>query len=841
MGNLGFPGPFCEDVLGTPIIDQTDLANCIATLTKGAASAAVEGIFGNVAAGPTPDGPTLQCLAKTSARTRRLIRVIHANVTKCRNAILRGAVVGNPDRCITENETTVNAVAAALQRLRALVLSRCTDSHVLQLDLCGAGVGGVATAFDASVCLTDLALEIADAKAPPVMRQHIAASLIDASFPPEPMCGDGKINQPANPFLLLGEECDGGDDAACPGECLPPGTAFECSCGNVPRLRYVAIEGASDLDHGWTGIAHDTLLPAGAGFTMQLSNCDCTENDGVECTGTSTDPVCSVFGAHAPRCSWNNGGVLTCDQHGNANGVHEDRDCYVCDEYSTNAGSLCDDSSGCIGRCYDESGTPQGTCPTGQADCAAGEVCRGRCDSTKSCVHLPTTPPAPVVSGGVAICITQESAADLSGTLNIVTGEHSMNQKTSVKVYQGVNNSVPCPVCGGVCMGGIFEGEVCRGRCSDSGASCRFDDECPVGQWCTSESADCVDGFCDLALVCHGGKNDGDPCRIESTTELFGTLSGDCQPSPTSNISGQGLEIDYVPFTSELVSLPSGGPCSAAGFELFDCPCPDDGGRATRPNPCRPACDAGSRFGIGCGDGGGFSGRFTKCESGPNVGSACDEDTDCPLSTCSDNPEHCFGDPAFDRVPCSSDAECGTGSCGDACPAGRCVPLCEPTPTDPEDGICAAGPIVYHCNGTLDVFRACSIIEAEGSCAAQCSISGTPCDGNSDCPSGQTCNGPCQLAQLCEAGLDGILGTLDDIVGAGICVPDLPTCLPNPIEAEGGDTLNGKGSPNEPTSASVFCIGRTNSIGVDTVVGLGGPGRVRRSGIHVTSGFTSLP
>jgi hypothetical protein len=456
-------------------------------------------------------------------------------------------------------------------------------------------------------------------------------------------------------------------------------------------------------------------------------------------------------------------------------------------------------------------------------------------------VRLPTTPPAPVVSGGVAICITQESAEDLTGTLNIVTGEHAMVQKTKVKVYQGVNNSVPCPVCGGVCEGGILAGEICRGTCSDSAASCRFDDECPAGQSCTSESAECGDGFCNLALVCHGGRNDGDACRIESTTELFGTVSGDCQPSPTSNISGQGLEIDYAPVTSEIVSLPSAGPCSANGFELFDCPCPDDGGRSTRPNACRPACNAGSLFGVGCGDGDGSGGRFTKCASGPNVGRACDEDTDCPMSTCSDNPKHCFGDPAFDRVPCSVQSECGTGACANACPVGRCVPLCVPTLEDPKDGVCAAGPVAYHCSGTLDRFRTCSVAEAEGSCSAACSGSGAPCLAADDCPAGDTCEGVCPLAQLCEAGVDGILGTSDDLVGAGICVPDLPTCIPNPVEAEGGDTLNGKGSPNEPNSASVFCIGRTGSVGVDTVVGLGGPGRLRRKGVHVTNGFASLP
>jgi hypothetical protein len=43
------------------------------------------------------------------------------------------------------------------------------------------------------------------------------------------VCGDNDVNHSA-------EQCDGDDDAACPGECLPPGSPRECLCPNHPPV-----------------------------------------------------------------------------------------------------------------------------------------------------------------------------------------------------------------------------------------------------------------------------------------------------------------------------------------------------------------------------------------------------------------------------------------------------------------------------------------------------------------------------------------------------------------------------------------------------------------------------
>ncbi|HET9063327.1 MAG TPA: hypothetical protein VFO62_08570, partial [Candidatus Binatia bacterium] len=331
------------------------------------------------------------------------------------------------------------------------------------------------------------------------------------------------------------------------------------------------------------------------------------------------------------------------------------------------------------------------------------------------------------------------------------------------------------------------------------------------------------------------------PCRIESDTGAFGTVSSDCPPAIGSNITGSGLVVDYLPATSEARMLPASVPCTAAGYELFDCPCPADGGARTKPNECAPACDAGAETGLGCADGNNSTGSFTTCEGGALDGQACDETSDCPGGDCSRNPLHCNGDPDFARVACTTNADCGSGECVDACPSGRCVPLCIPRMEDPEEGLCAAGPPLYHCSGALESFRTCGREQAEASCDAVCDTSLTPCASHEDCPLGERCVGPCESARECAAGDDGVMGSADDIPGGGVCVEDTRTCPLDPVEAEGGDTFNGRGSPDHPYSVATFCLGRTNNPGVNSIVGVGGPGRLRRAGTYVTNGFAALP
>jgi hypothetical protein len=396
-------------------------------------------------------------------------------------------------------------------------------------------------------------------------------------------------------------------------------------------------------------------------------------------------------------------------------------------------------------------------------------------------------------------------------------------------------------VCGGFCEGGTNDLGVCQGRCTTTNDECRFDSDCPPDETCQEQSPDCPGGKCRLALVCGTDPENnpavaGRPCRIDYQDPVFGTPSSDCPPAPASNISGEGLAIDYLPASSGTLSLPMSIPCTAPGLELYDCPCPDDGGQPSAPNSCIPACNAGVNTGEGCADGAG-SGAGTKCAGGDNDGRLCDEDTDCiGGGTCSDNPAHCIGDPAFEHDPCASNADCGLGSCVDACPGGRCVPLCVPVPGEPGEGECAAGPLDYKCSGAAYSYLNCSKSSASAGCAATCSISSAPCESDAECGGGgDSCQGPCEHARECEAGDDGVLGTSDDVPGAGVCVARVRECFSDPITASGSAT-----TLSDHDSAALWCFEATHNTSFDAASGFGGPARVHIRGQNVVN-FTSIP
>ena len=532
----------------------------------------------------------------------------------------------------------------------------------------------------------------------------------------------------------------------------------------------------------------------------------------------------------APTCSWDNAGVSVCD---------EDKDCFICDGHSGNPGAVCTSDADCDSRCYDAEGLAHTSC-TKQSNCSMNEVCRGRCDRTQTCNVLPNGAPLPVSAGGVAVCAEQSFRTDVTGTRDLLTGAHELYYRQLTKIHLGERTDRPCPVCGGFCESGPRKLAVCKGRCQASGAACRFDTDCPVGDRCGSKTPDCPYSRCELSQVC--GADDtinpgvlGRPCRIDYEDPLFGTLSNDCPPAVTANISGGGLAIDYLPATSGTVTLPYSQPCTMPGLELYECPCPDDGGQPTAPNACTPACDApGAAFGRGCADGAGM-GAATVCSGGTNAGRLCDDDADCPGASCSKNPTQCNGDPAFERMPCSTNADCGTGICQDACPGGRCVPLCVPSSTGSQEGMCAAGPPVYHCAGAALSFKQCTQAAASGTCGARCQVQQNVCTRDGDCAAGDRCVGNCSHQRDCEAGADGVMGTSDDMPGAGACVADIRECFLKPIVATG--STGGLGVHD---SAALWCFGSMLNSGVNAASGFGGPGRAMVRGVNIPN-VTSIP
>lgn len=394
-----------------------------------------------------------------------------------------------------------------------------------------------------------------------------------------------------------------------------------------------------------------------------------------------------------------------------------------------------------------------------------------------------TGPPDPSFVGGTPRCVSHRLASNVSGTVNTQTGQMVLDYSKSVAIFLGI-----CPTC----VGDLFANDGVRGG------------------------------------LCLGGQSDGLACDANGSHSQLPAPGGasyslDCMPSSSRNISGAGLPTDLHPLSTDVASLTASIPCTAPGFELFDCHCPDDFGSSSRPNRCAFACNAGPEFGVGCGvNGAAINGTPTTCSAGPNIGRACDEDVDCPDGLCNINPTHCtLGDPADEGRACATNGDCGGGTCVDACPGGRCVPLCDPTPGDAEQGRCAAGPPTYHCSGVGFEGRACSSSQAEGNCTATCSVMGNPCTSDEDCEISESCEGSCKLAGPCEAGVDEILGTGDDNPGAGVCIADERRCSLDPLVATGSPGLIA------PTMTAVGCVGASSGTALNNSWGLGGPARTK--------------
>ena len=843
LRHLGFPGPYCEAALGHEGEVAADLGECVGKLVDQTSARYFDALYGDIGSQSALSPSAAKCLAAVGNAARKLALKTLRGVSRCRDRISQGKELLNPATCAHDYERARKQIAKASNKVRAAYAKRCQTADLAELAACGTG-DGIANLNDAATCMITLVDEAVDPDELPVFRGFAAPSLIESIYPPGPTCGDQLVNQAGDGFLLIGEECDGADDSACPGSCFPPGDLFECTCASVPRLRLFTDAETSEIDTGWTGLAHDQPLSEGAGFLATLSDCDCSEVTGGECTGLSSDAVCTVQGRQKPVCSWDAVGALTCDVQGNFNGIEEDVDCFLCDAWTTDAGASCMNDSECNAQCYDDLGAAMGPC-TAQTDCAAGLVCRGRCDRSYTCDFTPNGAPHPVSAAGVAVCATQTYRSDVTGTKNLLTGAHSLTYTQRTRIHLGEVFDRPCPVCGGFCEGGSKNLAVCKGRCDLADTPCRFDDECPPGDSCGDSTPDCPGGHCQLSLVCGSDPVAnpavvGRPCRISYEHEFFGTMSADCQPSPSLNITGQGLQVSYMPATSGTIMLPATLPCTGSGLDLLDCPCPPAGGQPTAPNSCAPACDAiGPGFGVGCADGNG-SGNGTVCGAGINEDKLCDEDADCPGGACDRNPTHCVGDPAFERFSCNANADCGLGLCLDACPTGRCLALCVPTPGEPGEAHCAAGPPIFDCAGAKFDFRSCSATAASASCSATCKQSGLPCSAAEDCNPGEACLGSCESHRDCEAGSDGTLGTADDFPGAGACISDERECFPDPIVGIGGLTLPGEGPISSHDSTSVWCFSPTLNPGIDSASGFGGPARIQVRGTNALN-FTAIP
>jgi hypothetical protein len=779
--SLDFPGPYCEDVLGRPMLQAGDIGLCVNELTDRQSDAIDEAIYANLDedSGLTPEA--VKCLSAIGKAVTKAIAKAYPPAASCRTARRSANSLNAPSyACALDDPKTFDTIEKGVEKVRSTVEKKCEDADIASLTgLCG--TESPSTVAEAQDCLGTLVREGSIAERGVDRIKYVPFGMINITHPhaAKAYCGDGIVTQVREEGTAVGEECDGSDAPCGAGTCNPPGDLFECSCNNVPRERFIVNgdEAATDSDAGWKGASHEATHNDGFGYVTELSNCDCSAFSGATCTGTSADPVCDVYGNMEPRCSDDWSGTESCDERGNSNGTNNDADCFRCDDFSINAGTACANGNAanetlCQSQCIvDATGLP--TMPAtpcqNQSGCAAGQTCRGRCDNTITCEVMTEGSPLPLVSAETFVCVMLEYQTDITGTKNIVTGETELHYSTESQITLGESISEPCPICTGVCVGGASNRGICLGRCNASLAACLFDTDCTgMGDTtCLEATPDCPGGYCSLDARCSSGPNLGLLCSPDAETN-FGAVSHDC---PSGAPVGT-IDQNFGTVTTAAVEFPVGGPCTTP-WDNYECPCTaivGGDGVPSQPNSCSAACDGGVNAGKGCAVGSGGSGSYTTCVGGLDNAKPCDADSDCDLLDCSGQANHCTaGTTGLLGNACVTNGDCGGGGlCEPPCPGGRCVPLClqegecvggaragDPCATTEQCKQCTAGNPGMIGKSCDNHYRCDSSVgSGDGICApaigVTCSVT-DPEDGY--CAAGPTnyrCNGPGFGTQNCE-------------------------------------------------------------------------------------------
>ncbi|HYB98528.1 MAG TPA: hypothetical protein VEC57_05270 [Candidatus Limnocylindrales bacterium] len=213
---------------------------------------------------------------------------------------------------------------------------------------------------------------------------------------------------------------------------------LQCNCGLPCTSAEIFTLPGSDLDSGWTGIAHNSDLIEGASITFRGVR-RCSDNQEVcerdsDCDGGTCQLTCNC-----------NGGDTECEITGPTHGKN------------------------CV--------TTLADCTT-NADCPAGVAC----------VHT-FGPPLPLSSGGNPVCVVTLFDGSITGTADSATGEGTASVNLRSRVFLGISIDQPCPRCGELdedpevgdqftCDGGQFPGAACivEGVSPDFGGTSR---DCP--------------------------------------------------------------------------------------------------------------------------------------------------------------------------------------------------------------------------------------------------------------------------------------------------------------------------------------------------------------------------
>jgi cysteine-rich repeat protein len=418
----------------------------------------------------------------------------------------------------------------------------------------------------------------------------------------------------------------------------------------------------------------------------------------------------------------------------------------------------CDDPNN--STCEITGPTQQPRCVNNLAPCTTN----GDCGTGVACQRF-FGPPLPVSAANVPACITTYFQGNLTGTADATTGESLASANLRSRVHLGLQNDQPCPLCGPLSQNP------------------------QVGQ----------------TFTCVGGPKQGQSCKVEAVSPVFGGVSSDCPPDVTTNVSGDGLAIIFkevstgtLTRTAALRSPINGSPTGP----LF---CTDTGAACTSNADCLRCTNDTA---VACTTNGDCSGGT--CAAAPDQPIACGFYSHCGF--CNNDPLK----PCFDNSDCPQGQTCGVGNST----TGQ-----QTQPNGCSDLVCERANSEECCNSTVDGSACPSAVSTplNGNCSTKKYLG---CTTNTDCANNNagTCVKkplPCFGNTITREGAASPLGKycVNDI-NKGACNSNAD-CNPGPCV---DDT-------SEPTTVAMFCVPKTASSAINGAGGIPGPGAITFKGV----------
>ncbi len=597
-------------------------------------------------------------------------------------------------------------------------------------------------------------------------------------------------------------------------------------------------------------VAHATGVSCSSGSCTYTGACtapwlDCSggKADGCETDGSGDKTNCGSCGntcenlPQVATASCNSGScsILTCDA-----GYLDCGAGSGCETNKTNDPNNC---GGCGVVCSSQnmqtrtcgSGTCDGTCATGFADCANGKQVDGcevntvtdpnNCGACgKKCADLPQVATATCASSACVISTCDPNFADCTGG---VADGCETNTSTSASHCGGCNmpcssNHIASPSCsGGSCNGACDSGFAdCDGNKRTNGCEADLNNSVTTCGGCGNNcnnlvvnvvgTVGCATGACTYTGSCAAGWGDCDGNKANGCETNLNTTPAHCNACNNACTAPSGGTPTCTGGLCDFTCAPK----KRCGDVCADCckdsDCPIDAGDKCQDPSCTDAGTATAKCGFTlkgcvqqeCHNTPTCNPSTGECQSSPLTGGTCGATGCCTTGTgtcdngtcaCASMKDCTIGVPACQSGLCATDGNCTTENIanGTACtPADKCL----------LDTTCSAG----DCIGTPKTCtpsgqcRIASCNSSSGDCEETNASPGTACTSGNPCSQNEVCNavGECVGSLLS----DGTPCSLADCTAAATCQSGACTCPSAPDAGTGADLsvavdMTGGGNP----------------------------------------------